>query len=202
MIKEDKLLELLNDGFDFNILYVLQNIKNLPINKKVYGWKLNCLKLEYIDAFDNITEKGADIVNLFLTPSIENVKSNLKLDEWCISTEKELTDHLMKVAQKKASFKGFGNVTFLPTEVELKKHLIAFWKEYKSYNDLDKIKKVLISHIDDCNSKNNWAPAIKYFIFKKGTGTHLASAYKFFEEKEETVENNIINKPKIVKNLF
>lgn len=91
----------------------------------------------------------------------------------------------------KNNIKGFGNVYFMVTLVELKQFLTRFWKTYPDYKDMDKISKIICSHIKDCHKKGSFAPAIKYFIIKevqKGAATsQLASGYENYDdEKLET----------------
>ena len=94
-----------------------------------------------------------------------------------------LQNKLLSLTGKKQII-GFGGVYFLPTKTELKDFLTRFWNKYPKYRDTEKISKILVKHIESSKKKNSFAPAIKYFIYKQGTGSQLANAYENFEEQE------------------
>lgn len=182
---------LLNLGLDFNHLYVLKNYDDLPSHPKILGWK-EFVKLKgLIDEMGAITPDGAELLNLFKKDN--DTEKQSKFDGWCEETSKELELYFVSLTGFKANYKGFGGVPFLPTSQELCRHLKAFWKEYKTYTNLNQIKDILKSHIKECHEKNNYAPAVKYFIHKSGKGTFLGSAYKFYkeEDKGEVVVDNV-----------
>ena len=96
----------------------------------------------------------------------------------------------LKFYTGKTQIKGFGDVYFIPTIVEFIDVLKKFVKMYPKYRDFNKITKILENHIESCYKKNSFAPSLKYFIYKQGTGSRLASAYESFEELEEKTHSN------------
>jgi len=96
----------------------------------------------------------------------------------------------LKFYTGKTQIKGFGDVYFIPTIVEFIDVLKKFVKMYPKYRDFAKITKILENHIESCYKKNSFAPSLKYFIYKQGTGSRLASAYESFDELEEKINSN------------
>jgi len=96
----------------------------------------------------------------------------------------------LKFYTGKTQIKGFGDVYFIPTIVEFIDVLKKFVKMYPKYRDFNKITKILENHIESCYKKNSFAPSLKYFIYKQGTGSRLASAYESFDELEEKINSN------------
>lgn len=96
----------------------------------------------------------------------------------------------LKFYTGKSQIKGFGDVYFIPTIVEFIDVLKKFVKMYPKYRDFNKITKILENHIESCYKKNSFAPSLKYFIYKQGTGSRLASAYESFDELEEKTHSN------------
>ena len=96
----------------------------------------------------------------------------------------------LKFYTGKTQIKGFGDVYFIPTIVEFIDVLKKFVKMYPKYRDFNKITKILENHIESCYKKNSFAPSLKYFIYKQGTGSRLASAYESFDELEEKTHSN------------
>jgi len=96
----------------------------------------------------------------------------------------------LKFYTGKTQIKGFGDVYFIPTIVEFIDVLKKFVKMYPKYRDFNKITKILENHIESCYKKNSFAPSLKYFIYKQGTGSRLASAYESFDELKEKINSN------------
>jgi hypothetical protein len=75
--------------------------------------------------------------------------------------------------------------------VDMGKVLSTCISNYK-LNDYNKIEKVLLRHIENCNDSGQWFPLMRYFILKNGmsdmvtamendetTGTDFKSSQKF-----------------------
>lgn len=184
-------------------LYILECLVNkVELNKcKLWGeisGRLNVLeKKGFIDCRNELTKEGtALILHLHPLPQIlldEQKKENNYFDRLHVSLQTTLHSLI-----NKKQIKGFGGVYFIPTRVELEEFLKRFIKKYKNLYDEEKIEKVLTRHIIECVASGNYAPAIKYFIYKDGTGSRLAPALENWEEKEEKVSNKLVN----TKDLF
>jgi hypothetical protein len=129
MVKEEKLLEVA----DFNLLWVLQNPSELLENARVNGWRCLAQKRGLMDSNFEPLEKGLELLELFKTKEehvsiFKEVEEEINLDVWAENLEGKLRDVMLQ-ADKKANHKGFGGVTFLPTNVEIMKHLKVFWIE-------------------------------------------------------------------------
>ena len=99
--------------------------------------------------------------------------------------------------KKKKQITGFGGVYFIPTARELEEFLLRFRRKYPELWDMKKIEKALLFHIERCCKRDSFAPAVKYFIIKDGTGSALAAALEILEDDEEIDEDkqqyNIVN---------
>lgn len=193
MTKEEFLLK---GGIDFNMLWVLQHPKLLKENIRVNGWTEVCKKKGLLDNYGELTEKGHEIVNMFEEKiEISNITIQEEKETIYQTIEKELIETLINSGYK-ANLKGFGNVPFLPDAIELERHLKMFWKDYPQFKDIKKITKILKEHINECSKKNSFAPACKYFIYKRGIGGYLGNIYKNYKEKEEeiVVEREMLKK--------
>jgi len=137
----------------------------------------------YIYPAGGITKKGKDLVE-----SVVGVEVKQDIYEAMLLQIRAE----MKKYVGKDQIKGFGNVYFRPTEVELKQSLQRFWKQYPKYTDVDKILKIISNHIQSCAKRGSFAPAIKYYIIKERSKalwvSELASAYDNFEEKEQVLK--------------
>jgi hypothetical protein len=191
---------------EYLLLYYLNtdvNIDDLLGNAKIMGiTQMMIAKGWVVKIKDNLklTSEGLKVINsvniTHPTVNKEVVKISLE-DEKC----EELRNYLSNILNErigKRQIKGFGNTYFIPTSVELKDHLKRFWKKYPKMNDINTIKEKLKEHIETCCKTGNFAPAIKYFIVKEGSGSRLANAYE--EETEESTDK--IVKPLDTKNLF
>lgn len=92
---------------------------------------------------------------------------------------------------KKKNILGFGDVYYLPTEKELKEYLGRFWQNYPKYTDIAKISSILCGFVRKCAKNNKFSPSVKYFIYKKGTGSQLAPAYENYEEEVKNVVEKV-----------
>ena len=187
-IEEYIVLCITNDGcsYLFNQDYPsLQSISNLVANG-------------YFNSKEEITEKGIKFleeINGVVSKKIDN-----KIDFKALNLK--LKERLQLSHGSKQTI-GFGGVYFIPTVPELQEFLNRFWKNYPEMKDINKIISCLETHIVNCSKKKSFAPAIKYFIFKVGTGSQLANAYENFEEakKEEESKKEELQ-PKEIKDLF
>lgn len=139
---------------------------------------------------NEITEKGRKLLE-----EIEgNVSNKVDNSGKYKLLKASLQARLLEKCGKK-QIQGFGGVYFIPTEKELEEFLNRFWKNYPDMKEIIKISKCLENHIDSCVKKNSFAPAIKYYIFKQGTGSQLAGAYENFEDSVEEIkkEDKLIN---------
>lgn len=126
-----------------------------------------------------------------------------------VSTKKDIIDYKslnlmlkerLQLCYGSKQVVGFGGIYFIPTVPELQEFLGRFWKHYPEMRDIKKIMYCLEKHIIKCSKQNKFAPAIKYFIYKQGTGSQLANAYDNFEEEKQEIKDNL--EPKEIKNLF
>lgn len=127
-------------------------------------------------------------------PEVKVAKVGMSLEE----LHESLVKHLFSL-KKKRQVMGFGNVYFIPSKRDLEDFLGRFRKKYPELWDLHKIEKCLHAHITKCVKKDSFAPAIKYFIIKEGTGSQLAAA---MEEYEEVVKEGGQYDITDTKNLF
>ena len=98
-----------------------------------------------------------------------------------------LADKLFSIVGKKQVL-GFGDVYFIPTIKELQVFMPRFIKNHKELYDEDKIIKVMTHHVERCARKRQYAPACKYFIYKDGTGSRLATALENYETEKEDIK--------------
>ncbi len=177
--------------YDLNILLKLKE-NNISINKYILlkiieDCSLSLFKEEYLQELVNLKLEGILNAELELTTkgmellqSIEEKKTkSIDYDKLHLT----LQNKLLSLKGKK-QIEGFGGVYFIPNKTELKEFLTRFWNKYPKYKDLDKISKILQKHIETCSKKNSFAPAIKYYIYKQGVGSQLASAIENYEEQE------------------
>lgn len=150
---------------------------------------------DIIDTYNEIlsysTLGSLEVLNFMKESAILRLKESKK--EVISDDIPNLRTHLqekLKFYTGKTQIKGFGDVYFIPTIVEFIDVLKKFVKMYPKYRDFNKITKILENHIESCYKKNSFAPSLKYFIYKQGTGSRLASAYESFDELEEKTHSN------------
>jgi hypothetical protein len=150
---------------------------------------------DIIDTYNEIlsysTLRSLEVLNFMKESAILRLKESKK--EVISDDIPNLRTHLqekLKFYTGKTQIKGFGDVYFIPTIVEFIDVLKKFVKMYPKYRDFNKITKILENHIESCYKKNSFAPSLKYFIYKQGTGSRLASAYESFDELEEKTHSN------------
>jgi hypothetical protein len=182
---------LLSEGLDFNILFILQNIKSLPDNIKVRGWKELAIRKGYIDRTDSLTEKGISIVELFEEkPKEEKVISKkeekaISFEQWCIILHKKLQDLLVKRTGKKQKTL-YGGYPFLCNAKDLEGKLKTVINKYKITN-LEKCEKVLINYIEKSIKSNfDKVKIMQYYIMKDGFSLFYTDYEQFEDEQMET----------------
>lgn len=150
---------------------------------------------DIIDTYNEIlsysTLESLEVLDFMKESAILRLKESKK--EVISDDIPNLRTHLqekLKFYTGKTQIKGFGDVYFIPTIVEFIDVLKKFVKMYPKYRDFNKITKILENHIESCYKKNSFAPSLKYFIYKQGTGSRLASAYESFDELEEKTHSN------------
>lgn len=190
MTKEEKLL---SEGLDFNILYVLQNIKNLPDNIKVRGWKELAVRKGLIDRTDSLTEKGFSIVELFINkeeqPTVvqkeeKKQPNGLTFEQWCISLHSKLQLLLFQRTGKKQKTL-YGGFPFLCNAKDLEGKLKTVINKYKITN-LEKCEKVLINYVEKSIKTNfDKVKIIQYYIMKDGFSLFYTDYEQFEEEQME-----------------
>lgn len=188
MTKEEKLL---NEGLDFNMLFVLQNPDSLNSNLRVSGWKELCKRKGYLTLSGDLTDKGLEIVELFsngteinvageLKP-IEEVKEKIAKDttfkEWIAKLYEKLRDKLQKETSSRTP-----NIVvqgrpypYMCGKVDLEQKIKGFISKYGMKN-LVIIEDLLLRHCEVRNQK-----MISY-ILKQGTNakSDLAGDYESY----------------------
>lgn len=150
---------------------------------------------DIIDTYNEIlsysTLRSLEVLDFMKESAILRLKESKKevISEDILNLRTNLQEKL-KFYTGKTQIKGFGDVYFIPTIVEFIDVLKKFVKIYPKYRDFNKITKILENHIESCYKKNSFAPSLKYFIYKQGTGSRLASAYESFNELEEKTHSN------------
>lgn len=185
-----KLKLLLDNGLDMNhymvMMWMKQGVKmqELQDNLKVQSWIHTLNRKGYLS--DNeITVDGTALLSQIESDKVEEVRA-VKVGMSLEELHESLVKHLFSL-KKKRQVMGFGNVYFIPSKRDLEDFLGRFRKKYPELWDLQKIEKCLHAHITKCVQKDSFAPAIKYFIIKEGSGSQLAAA---MEEYEEVAKEN------------
>jgi|694.fasta_scaffold00478_119 hypothetical protein len=195
MIKEEFLFA---SGLDFNHLYVLQNINNLPEVNRLTGY-YNILKAKgYIDG-EVLSDKGQEIVTMFniINKNEENVDNNkqnseevqkpLSFSQWVAELHRKLQDKLLNLTGSNSPNLVFdGKVQkwpYLCGVLDLEGKLKKFIGKY-TMTDLERIEKLLLKHCEIRNQK------IMRYIIKEGNekGSDMALDY----------ENYVEEKPKVI----
>ncbi len=139
----------------------------------------------FIDLNFKLTIKGE---KLLADLGVEKIKSSPSFDFKSLHEKLQAT---LLVSQGKKQIQGFGGVYFIPTVKELEEFLKRFWKQYPEYKEYDKISKILCNHINKCCKSGKFAPAIKYFVYKQGTGSQLGACWDSFEEIDVKLDNSV-----------
>lgn len=192
-------------GLDFNHLFVLQNIDNLPEINRITGY-YNILKAKgFIEDDGVISAKGQEIISLFmkkeenitnnetgLINNIQQTKPQLTFSQWVLELHNKLQVKLTDLTGKKnvnLSFDGKGtSYPYLCSVVDLEGKLKKFIQRYK-YDDLKRIEHLLLKHCEVRNQK-----IMRYILREKPeTGSDMALDYENYVE-ETPVENKIIKR--------
>ena len=198
-MKIEKMQSLLEKGLDMNhymlIHFLLsgENVSSLLENLKVQGWLATLERKGYLvkaTSLWEVTEEGKKLYDDKVV--VQKVLITMDYD----SIHKSLQNKLFSFKKKK-QITGFGGVYFIPTVRELEEFLLRFRRKYPELWDLKKIEKALLFHVERCCKKDSFAPAVKYFIIKEGSGSPLAAALEIMEDGEEIDESkqqyNIVN---------
>jgi hypothetical protein len=204
MTKEERLL---NEGLDFNMLFVLQNPDTLNSNLRVSGWKELCKRKGYLTLGGDLTDKGLEIVELFsdgltinnageLKP-IEEVKEKVKKDtsfkDWVEILYEKIKERLFKeTATKSPNIVVDGRAyPYMCSKVDLEQKIKTFISKY-GMKDLKIIEALLLRHCSIRNQK------IISYIIKQGANakSDLAGDYENYVE-EIPKDEGIIKKENI-----
>ena len=195
-------------GLDFNHLFVLQNIDNLPEINRITGY-YNILKAKgFIEDDGIISTKGQEIISLFVKKE-ENVKNNetelinnnnniehivenkpkLTFSQFVAELHNKLQTKLTELTGKKnvnLSFDGKGtSYPYLCSVVDLEGKLKKFIQRYK-YDDLKRIESLLLKHCEIRNQK-----IMRYILREKPeTGSDMALDYENYVENSFEVVNS------------
>ena len=151
--------------------------------------------LGYINFECKLTELGTSILNK--CENNVNIINKKEINKF-IELYKTLQNELVRLTGKK-QIKANGAYTFLCNEVDLKNKLSKVIIKYK-LKDWEKIKKLLLLHIQKAKKQNfDKVMLVGYYIEKNGNST-LASDYDGFAIGEEKINENI--QPKEIKTLF
>lgn len=194
MIKEEFLFA---SGLDFNHLYVLQNINNLPEVNRLTGYYNVLVGKGYIDS-GVLSDKGQEIVSLFMqkeedfikneinnqiSEEVKEIQKPLSFSQWAADLYKKLQDKLQDVTGNKNPNLVFeGKPTkypYLCSVLDLEGKLKKFIGKY-TMTDLERIEKLLLKHCEIRNQK------IMRYIIKEGNekGSDMALDYEnYIEEK-------------------
>lgn len=194
-------------GLDFNHLFVLENINNLPEINRITGY-CNILKAKgFIEEDGVISAKGQEIVSLFkkkeenitnnemlniVDKNPEKCKTSLTFSQFTAELHNKLQTKLTELTGKKnvnLSFDGKGtSYPYLCSLVDLEGKLKKFINRYK-YDDLKRIEHLLLKHCEVRNQK-----IMRYILREKPeTGSDMALDYENYVE-ETPVESKIIKR--------
>ncbi len=189
-------------GLDFNHLYVLQNINNLPDVNKIIGYYEMLKKRDYITEDGILTLKGQEVIALFTkdfqlanqeTSSVVNKNDNTVQDNkqtfsnWVVELHSKLQQKLKDIGvteKVKLVFDGKQtNHPYFCSVVDLEGKIKKFISRYRM-DDLKRIEACLLKHCEVRNQK------LLMYILREGanTGSSLASDYESYVEE-------IISKP-------
>lgn len=155
-----------------------------PFKGAIFGHVTWLKQEDYISDNNKLTLKGKELLDQLQKEEINT--------DFYSSLHKNLQEKMISLTGKK-QIQGFGGIYFIPTIKELEEFLLRFWKIYPEFKDNTKITKCLINHVENCIKSNKFAPAIKYYIFKVGSGSQLASAYDYIDDLENTNDFDGLN---------
>ena len=202
--------QLLDKGLDFNMLYMLQHPEALTNHVRAKGWRELLLRKGYLDPTGELTETGFEVVTLFESDTIrvvsengevieealniveEKVKKNTSFKDWVKELHKELLESVMLdsgVASPSIEVQG-RKYPYMAGVVDLENKLKIFIKKY-GYNDLKKIKAILLNHTKIRNQK-----MLNYIVFQGANAkSDMAADYENYVE-------GVVQKEVFKKDLF
>ena len=180
-------------GLDFNHLFVLQNLNNLPEINKVIGWYELLKKRDYITEDGILTQKSQQLISLFLKKDENFIKSEIKeeskltFSQWVAELHTKLQNKILELTgSKQVNLIFDGKPTKHPyfcSVVDLEGKLKKFISRYKM-EDLKRIEHLLLKHCEVRNQK-----LMRYILREKPeTGSDMALDYENYVEE-------IIQKP-------
>lgn len=195
---ETKEERLLNEGLDFNMLFVLQNPEALTDNVRVSGWKELCKRKGFMNPDGSLTEKGLDIIALFPTVEItkekeeeikevitKKVKEVGTFSNWVKELHKKVSDKLyILTGTKTPSMKVDGkNYPYMCGVTDLEQKIKSFIAKY-DMKDLKKIEACILKHAEVRNQK------LMFYIIRQGSDakSDLSADYENFIEEVEEVK--------------
>lgn len=173
---------ILESGLIFDHFLVLNMIKNgeeLPKNKRIQGFVNLLNKKGYIQD-GNLTSEGILLTEYEIitvgAPKKEKVTES-DFSKWVLELHKRCQNKLQELTGGKQVRGKIGGkpYPFLPNFTDLAKSLHRAIVLYK-LEDLVKIEKAMMNHIERCHKANNWFPLMKYYIIKSGVGGSIVSA--------------------------
>lgn len=185
-MKIEELLQIYNAGIDFDTYFTL-TIAHAGATYQFPNLDYTSYKLMgYLDFECKLTKKGEEV----LAKCKKSVKSDVDFKGIYIRLGEFLKS---KIGKKQVI--GFGNKYFMfSSALELENTLKRFWKFYPEYNNIVKIEKCLIKHIDNCARQSKFAPALQYFIIRENEKNKpicpLLSAYDEIDEEELIQQNS------------
>ena len=186
----EKYKEILNEGLLLDHYYILCKISSkqtIPYTERIGGFLNLLIKKGYIDADQNLTEKGIDFVQNCEFGEVELSTINITTNS--VTIVEEIED---KTDTKKILIDMYGNCreriryhtgkyqmrarienkfySFFPNSTDffkLANKVIALYK----IKDFTLMESTLIAYIDRCASSNTWLPLFNYYIFKNGSSS-------------------------------
>jgi hypothetical protein len=191
--------QLFASGLDFNHLYILQNLNNLPDINKIIGWYELLKKRDYISDDGILTEKGNFIISLFLknqencnnTEMLNIINKNEQIIEnkqqtfsqWVAALHTKLENKIIELTGSKNVNITVNGVKYpyLCNVVDLEGKLKKAIGRYKM-EDLNRIEKCLLKHCEIRNKK-----LLMYIYREKGdASSDLALDYDNYVEEVES----------------
>ncbi len=185
----EELIKILDKGIDFNTVYslhlILDGSEYRIKDKELWeSLKLNLINSGYINGAGIITSKGKEVLK------------SLTIEEKIVKINNTYKDIYLKLGETlksrigKKQVMGYGGKYYMfSSALELENTLKRLWKFYPEYNDVIKLEQCMLNHIEMCCKKNNFAPAMQYFIIRENEKNkpicQIISAYDGLDEKEE-----------------
>lgn len=185
-MKYEKYKELLAAKYSLDVLWGLKFLKDgeeIPENIK-QGIK----RKGWIDENNIITSLGEGMLGYLQE---DGIKSSEKIadspkEDFFSELHKKLQDKLIELTGKKQKVIS-GKYSFLPNSTDLRIRLEKVIKKYHLEDELNKIEKVLLKHIEQSH-KAGWQMVVllDYYISKDNT-SRMVTALEGKEEEEEEI---------------